>query len=157
VPSFTAVSEVPVPPEAVFAYMRDLSNWKRFGGYGPLPGIVEARLPEGETLALGARVRVSNTDGSVHHERVTVFEPPRRYRVRMELEKPASRVFAWIDEAIEVEPTSSGSRVRRRFTTRSRRWYVAPVAWLVTHLLLRPAVKRHDRAVADDLGARKEA
>jgi hypothetical protein len=69
-PCFAAVSEVPVPPEAVFAYMRDVSNWMRFPGFGPLPGIVEARLAEGEALALGARVRVTvESDGTSVLER----------------------------------------------------------------------------------------
>jgi hypothetical protein len=67
-PWFAAVSEVPVPPEAVF--MRDVSNWMRFPGFGPLPGIVEARLAEGEALALGARVRVTvESDGTSVLER----------------------------------------------------------------------------------------
>jgi hypothetical protein len=153
-PGFTTVTENLSTPEETFAFVVTLSNWPTFRGFGPLPGIVSASVPDGTVVGLGARVRVTNTDGSVHHERVTTFDPPRRYAVRMELGPPASRVLASIDEDVELQAVAGGTRVHRRFVVRPRSWLTSPLAWLVTHAFLRPAVRRHDRAVAAALSAR---
>lgn len=152
-PSFTAISKTAAAPAEVFRFIVTLANWPAFRGFGPLPGITEASTDGGAPLALGSRVRVCNTDGSIHHEVVTAFEPPARYAVRMELGPPASRIMRWIDEDVRLEPVSGGTCIRRRFQTRARSWITAPLVWLVTVLLLRPAVRRHDRAVAAALGA----
>lgn len=150
-PSFTTTSRCAASPGEVFRYIVTLANWTTFTGFGPLPGIVEAALPPGEVMGPGARVRVRNTDGSVHHEVVTAWEPGARYAVRMELGPPASRLMAGIEEEVRLAPEDGGTRVVRRFTTRARGWWTWPVVWLVTHLLLRRAVSRHDRVVADAL------
>lgn len=152
---FTTTGRIDAPPAEVFRFVVTLANWPSFTGYGPLPGIVEASLPPGEALRLGARVRVQNTDGSVHHEVVTAFEPGARYAVRMELGPPASRLMSGIDEEVLLEPDGGGTRMTRRFTTPARSGWTRPVVWLVTHLLLRPAVRRHDRAVAAALAGRQ--
>lgn len=147
VPCFTTIARSPAAPAEVFRTIITLANWPTFTGFGPLPGIVEASLPPGEAMRLGARVRVRNTDGSVHHEVVTAWEPGARYAVRMELSPPASWLMRGIDEDIRLDPDEGGTRVTRRFTTHARGWWTWPVAWLVTHLLLKRAVRRHDRAV----------
>jgi hypothetical protein len=156
VPAFTTRSDVPVRPEAVFAHLTDLAAWSSFRGWGPLPGIVSARVADGAggsgRLSLGARVRVENTDGSVHHEIVEEFDPPRRYRVRMELAPPASKILARIDEAIDFQAVQGGTRVVREFVVTPRSRWTAPLAWLVARLFLRRAVQAHDRAVAAALG-----
>lgn len=147
-PQFTTHSDNPYTPEQTFAYIIDLTKWSSFPGYGPLPGIVEASVPDGTTLALGARVRVKNTDGSVHHEVVTAFEPGRHYAVRMELSPPASYLMSAILENVWIEPTQSGTHIRRHFETVPRSFLTAPLVWLLTHLLLKRAVIAHDQAVA---------
>lgn len=149
-PTFTTGSTVACTPDQAFAFVVDLTRWPLFRGYGPLPGIVEATC-EGP-LALGSRVRVRNTDGSVHTEVVAGFEPGRRYAVRMELAPPASRVMASIEEEVEFAPVEGGTLVRRRFTATPRAWFTTPLAWLFGGLLLRRAVLRHDAAVAAALG-----
>lgn len=141
-------NELPIEPLAVFNTIIDLQKWKLFKGRGPLPGIAEASLPPTEVMRLGARVRVQNTDGSVHHEVVTRFEPGRCYAIRMELAAPASWVIGGIDEQVDLEPTPGGTRVFRRFLVQPRLILTAPIAWLVTRLFLEPAVVAHDRAVA---------
>jgi hypothetical protein len=155
VPAFVTRSEIPVPPAVVFAHLVDLDSWSSFRGWGPLPGIVSATIAQGSSetgrLALGARVRVENTDGSVHHEIVEEFDPPSRYRVRMELVPPASRILARIDEAIDLELFPNGTRVRRSFVVTPRSRWTAPLAWLIARLFLRRAVEVHDRAVAATL------
>lgn len=152
--SFETVSRYSAPVAAAFAYVIDLSKWSSFTGYGPMPGIVEASLPAGEPVKLGARIRVRNTDGSVHHEVVQAFEPPApgsaraRYAVRMELVPPAALLMRQIDEEVLFETDGTGTRITRRFETVPRSILTAPIVWLITHLLLRPAVDRHNANVA---------
>jgi len=152
-PSFTTVNRIPVPPADVFAYLVTLSNWPTFTGYGPLPGIVEASLPDGGAIGQGSRVRVRNTDGSVHHEVVTSFVHGERYCVRMELVPPASRLMDRIEEEVALSPVAVGTEIRRRFETFPRSVLTAPLVGIVTHVFLRRAVEQHDRAVAAALGA----
>lgn len=150
-PWFETHSEVARPPAEAFAFILDTSKWPLFRGYGPLPGIVSAEVEGGGRVELGARVRVTNTDGSVHHEIVEELVPDRRYRVRMELVPPASRVLARIDETVELSPTPAGTRIRRRFEVTPRSALTAPVAWFVARVLLRRAVLSHDAAVKREL------
>lgn len=149
-PRFVTESRNPSSPSACFQYVTTLANWSTFPGYGPMPGIVRASAPG--PLALGVRVRVENTDGSVHHERVTAFEPPRSYAVRMELTPPASWLMRHIDEAVEFDADGVGTRVTRRFHTVPRSFVTAPLVALITRFLLRRAVEAHDRVVARALG-----
>ncbi len=153
-PGFTTVTEVPVPPAAVFASITDLALWPGFTRYGPMPGFARAEVEGDGAVVLGASVRVTNTDGSVHHEIVDVFVPDVAYGCRMDLtpvtDDPAARpsaagrVFAEIRERVDLAATPSGTRITRTFTTVPRAWTTAPAAWIVTHFLLQPAVKRHD-------------
>lgn len=145
-PSFTTQTDVTAAPADVFAAILDLRNWPLFRGYGPLPGIVEATVPEGTPITVGTRIRVRNTDGSVHHERVVELDPGVRYRVTMELVPPAAWWMARIDELVELEPHGTGTRMRRRFDTVPRFTLAWPVVWAITQLLKR-AVERHNDAV----------
>jgi len=153
-PRFTTTIEIPSTPGAVFAYIVTPSNWSSFRGLGPLPGIASARTLDGGAVTLHSRVRVTNTDGSEHDEIVRTFEPPRRYGVRIEPGAAASRWMAFIDEDIELEAAATGTRMIRRIAVRSRAWFTAPVVLLVVRMLLRPAIRRHDLAVARELAAR---
>jgi hypothetical protein len=146
-PTFTIESHTPLPPAATFAFICELSRWPLFRGYGPLPGIVEASV-EGGVVGLGSRIRVRNTDGSVHHEVVEVFEPPRRYAIRMELQPPVAYIMASILEEIDLEADGTGTRMRRRFVVTPRSGLSAPVAWLFGGVLLPKAVEAHNAAAA---------
>lgn len=145
-PSFVTQSENRRSPAETFAYITTLANWSSFRGHGPLPAIVRASATE--PLRLGTRVRVENSDGSVHHEVVTAFEPDRRYSTRMELVPPASYLMKHIHEDVVLTPMDAGTQVTRRFETVPRSWFTAPLVALMTFVLLRPAVRKHDRAVA---------
>lgn len=149
-PCFVTESLNTSSPSASFDYVTTLANWATFPGYGPMPGIVRASATG--PLGLGVRVRVENTDGTVHHERVTAFEPARRYAVRMELVRPASWLMRHIDEEVCFEANGAGTRVTRRFETVPRSFLTAPLVALITRFLLRPAVEAHDRVVANALG-----
>jgi hypothetical protein len=153
-PSFETLSSIARSPEATFSHLVDLGQWPSFRGFGPLPGIVSAERVGGGPVELGARIRVTNTDGSVHHEIVEEFAPARLFRVRMELSRPASAILARIDERVELEPHGAGTRLRRRFDVTPRSIFTAPLAWFIARVLLRRAVLAHDRAVASALEER---
>lgn len=140
-------------PSAVFAHILDTSKWPSFCGHGPLPGIASAEVEGGGPIVAGSRVRVTNTDGSVHHEIVEELERDRRYRVRMELARPAALVLRRIDETVELSPAGAGTDLRRRFEVTPRSWLTAPLAWFVCRVLLRRAVLAHNAAVARELEA----
>lgn len=149
---FVTVSEIACRRTDVFAHIVDLSKWTSFRGWGPLPGIVEASLPDGERMRPGARVRVRNTDGSIHHEVVCAFEPGRRYAVRMELSPPASVLMDRIEEHVELAETpDGGTRVTRKFVVTPRSLLTAPIVWFIARCVLREAVEAHNRAVGKEL------
>lgn len=145
-PSFTTVNEYAVPATAVFDTIADTTTWHTFTGFGPLPGIACAE-PSDTPLRVGSVVRVTNTDGSVHHERVTAFERGGRYTVELTFGAPAAWVVRRMVEDIAYEPTAAGVRVRRAFHVEPRSLFAWPLAALLAHLLLKVAVRRHDAHV----------
>jgi hypothetical protein len=147
VASFQTRNDVAIRPGLAFAHIVDLDAWPQFPGFGPVPGIVDAKLVNGATVGPGSRIRVTNTDGSVHHEVMKRFEVGRHVTIEMELTPPAAYVMAGIDERVDVEAHGAGTRITRRFTVRPRWFFLAPVAWVIAHVFLRRAVGRHDAAV----------
>lgn len=151
---FSTTSETAGTPAQVFAFITDLANWTSFAGWGPLPGIAEAALPAGETMQLGARVAVRNTDGSRHCEVVTRFEPGRAYAVRMELTPPASYLMAGIDELVLLSPLAAGTRIDRTFSVRPRSVLTYPMVYFSTYVMLRRAVLAHDARCREMMASR---
>ncbi len=156
-PQFVTVQEVRRGRFDVFAYIIDLSKWTSFKAFGPLPGIADASLPEGQRMGSGARVCVHNTDGSIHHEIVIAFEPGRFYGVRMELSPPASLLMDRIEEYVDLADTpGGGTRMTRTFIVTPRSRFTVPLVWIITRWLLRRAVFRHNDRVAEELEGRLE-
>lgn len=145
-PAFELIAHSPCSPEITFAFITDLSRWDSFRGSGPLPGIVRASL-DGTSMGPGARVRVENTDGSVHHENFVDFVPGKGLQIRMELSPPASFVLAGIDEQVELSAEGEGCRIRRRFVLRPRWFFLWPMAWVLCNVFLKRAVDAHNREV----------
>jgi hypothetical protein len=147
VASFQTRTDVATRPGLAFAHIIDLDAWPTFRGFGPVPGIVEAKLVNGTTVGPGSRIRVTNTDGSVHHEVMQVFEHGRHVTIQMELTPPASYVMAGIEERVDVEAQGDGTRITRTFIVRPRWFFTAPIGWLIAHGFLHRAVVRHNEAV----------
>lgn len=149
--SFTTRSVAPASPADTFRYITDVAHWPAFPGFGPVPAITRASLTEGTEMALGSRVRVENSDHSVHHERVMVFEPGRLLELRMEVGRPASWVMARIEERVELAPLGNGTGITRSFVMVPASFLTAPLVWCLTHWFLRQAVERHNARVAEAL------
>ena len=150
----TTTSLVPATPEQVFDFIIDTSRWPEFPGHGPVPGIAKAEAEDGLPLKLGSRVRVENTDGSIHYEMIGVFDRPARIRLDMEVTPPASKVMKGIEEDVRITAVEGGAEVTRTFTLTPRSILTAPMIWLVAKLFLKKAVRKHNRIVADHFSNR---
>ena len=147
-PGFTTVSRTSATPDEAFAFILDTSEWPRFTGYGPMPGIVHAATVDGAPIHLGSVVEVTNTDGSRHREVVVAFERPSVYAVRMELPASVRLLLDRVEERVEIVGRPDGCEVTRRFEVVPRAVLVWPFAWLIARFLLRGAVERHNANVA---------
>jgi hypothetical protein len=67
--------------ERVFAAVVAPENLPLFTGYGPIPGVVEARYQR--PLGVGTEFAVLNDDGSRHRECIERLDPPAHYRIRI--------------------------------------------------------------------------
>ena len=101
-PSFEQRVSSPVSAARTFAAITDLSLWNSFKGAGPVPAILRATLVRGP-LGPGAKVRVENSDGSVHHETFVEFVPDKKIHLSMELRPPVSFVMGAMEETLELE------------------------------------------------------
>lgn len=145
-PSFELRVTSPVSAARTFATITDLSLWSTFRGAGPVPGIVRATLVAG-TVGLGGRVRVENTDGSIHHETYTEFVPDKKVHLSMELRPPVSYVMGAMEETIEVEGTGATCTMRRRFDVRARFFFTWPLAFVLCRVFLKRACEKHNAEV----------
>jgi hypothetical protein len=140
----------PAPPEAVWAALTDLDNMPLFSGYGPIPGIAEARWIDGSSFRAGAVREIRNRDGSTHREdvaaavaptlledRIHGFTSPLRFLVREARDR----------FVLTAEQRGNGTRLERTFTLELRSAVVAPLAALLLPLLRR-AIRRHHAALA---------
>ena len=71
-----AARHLKLSPEQVGEAMLQLENWTDFRGYGPLPGIREARFRVRTPDVVGTEIAVTNTDGSGHVEQITEWLGP---------------------------------------------------------------------------------
>jgi hypothetical protein len=140
----------PASPEAVWATLANLDNMPLFSGYGPIPGIAEARWIDGDSFCAGAVREIRNRDGSVHREdiaaavapslledRIYGFTSPLRFLVR----EARDRFVLTTDER------GTGTNLQRTFTLELRSALVAPLAALLLPLL-RQAIRRHHANLA---------
>ncbi len=151
-PAFEMFLRYPASAAATFGVITDLSQWSSFRGYGPVPGITKATL-ESPTMGAGARIRVENTDGSVHHEVFVDFVQNKKLHIRMELRPPASYVMAAIDETLALEEEPGGCRLHRRFEMTPRFWLTWPIAFVLCRIFLKRAAELHNAEVMRRLAA----
>jgi hypothetical protein len=79
----TAAVEILRPPEEVFELAVSCAGLPRFLlPLAPIPGVARAEMLGGDVLEIGARRRVTMTDGSIVDEELTGFEHPRRHAYR---------------------------------------------------------------------------
>lgn len=129
-------------PEEVFDFTNAAENLTSFSGYGPIPGIREARYRGGMPPQLGAIREVIKTDGTVHVEEITRFERPVRHISRITGLSPP---FSWLVRSGEDDwmfhREGGITRVTRTFSFELTSPLIYPVAVVVLHLFVNRAVE----------------
>lgn len=134
--TFSCQETLPFSPEAVVAQILDLSNWPKFTGYGPLPGIRVAEFEVRTPQIVGTRVRVTNTDGSKHVEEIVQYQENRKLVLHMkEFSAPLSRLATGIIETWEFEKAGDGTHVSRSFAMHAKSWWAKPMLWMISRML----------------------
>jgi hypothetical protein len=141
--TFSCEATLNQKPEDIASQILDLSQWPKFNGYGPLPGIERAEFETKTAAVVGTRIRVMNRDGSTHVEEIVEWNPPERLRLHMhEFSPPLSRLATAFDEMWEFQSMIGGTRVTRSFELHPKSRWSKPVLWLIS-LLLKRAIARH--------------
>ncbi len=145
--AFTTVTPIAASAERAFACVADPARWSSFVGFGLVPGIARGE-PSELPQRPGTRIRLENVDGSRFEETVLAYDPGRRYAVRVHLDAPGSWFMRGIEETFDFAPAAGGSTLVRTLRIEPRGLWAVPLAFLFAHLLLKVAVKRHDRNIA---------
>ena len=142
--SFTCRRSSSKSPKDLCEAIADVNTWNTFKGTRFLPGVESAHYEQRESGMVGSIIRVKNTDGSSHIERVTRWDAGVHVEMRLEGFSPPLCRFAahftekWnfvngdISRRLQLFPTSVATR---------------PFLWLISRLL-RSAVDRHLRQIA---------
>jgi len=147
--TFTCRACLPLSPQQVADQILDLTNWPKFNGYGPLPGIRSAEFERRTPESIGTRIRVTNTDGSSHVEEIVEWRPEERLRLRMEgFSPPLSRLATHFSETWEFRREQDATLVTRSFELHPRSAMATPALWLIARLLKR-AIDRNLRQMRD--------
>jgi hypothetical protein len=148
--------ELGASPEALFDYITSIEGFQSFEGFGPIPGIGAVDVLEGELSTVGARMHVTNTDGSTHHERILAADGPRRYAIRIhDLSSQFRLLVKHVDESWDITASGTGSGVVRTFEFTLRTPLAWPLSIPLAHGLFRAAMRRHHRRLAQRFGAER--
>ena len=131
-------------PDDIGQELLKLENWKKFDGYGPLPGIREAKFRRRTPEVIGTQIEVTNRDGSSHVEEITEWLPTGGIVLRMsEFSAPLSRFASHFIERWSFSTEGEGKlRVCRSFELHPKSWMGAVLLRQVGPLMKR-AVDRH--------------
>lgn len=131
---------IPLPRQAVFNYAVDSENLKKdLAPYGPIAGIVDGVMLDGQPLEQGARRRMTLTDGTVLDEDILAFDPPNEHQYRWSsgLKPP----FAWLVRAGEgrwlFTDVEGGTQVDWHYTFDLRSPLAYPFTLAITGLFRR--------------------
>ena len=135
---------LPAPQDAVFEFITSEEGFLSFRGFGPIPGLRSVQFDHGDFRTVGSVSTVTNTDGSTHRERVTVYEPSRRYAIQIDsISSPFRLLMDHAEESWLLTAASSGTAVERMFRFVLRTPLALPLAVPIAQLLFRQAVRRH--------------
>jgi hypothetical protein len=127
----------------IAAEILDISNWSKFEGYGPLPGIADAHFERRTADVVGTRIRVTNRDGSTHIEEIIDWRPPETLSLEMaDFSRPVSLFASRFTELWKFERVNDATRISRSIELQHKSFF----GWLVLGLvsrLLKKAIQRH--------------
>lgn len=140
--SITEQIDFTCSPANAFHHSNQAENLTSFVGYGPIPGIREARYLEPRSIGVGARRTVLKLDGTTHVEEITEFVPGRRHVSRIVgLTGFFGVIVRDLHDVWDFEAASGNTtRVTRSFIIDAR-IFTAPIA-LALVPFLRRAIRR---------------
>ena len=145
---FSTTAVLPITPQELADQILDVSNWKDFRGYGPLPGIRSADFLVRTDEVVGSRIQVTNTDGSSHVEEIVEWNPEQCIRFLFsEFTSPLSTLATSFDEYWELNRDGDETHVVRSFQMHPRSALTKPVLWLIS-FPLKQAIEQHLRQLA---------
>lgn len=136
------------PHVEVFDSVTAVHNLTTFVGFGPIPGIAEAE--HAGPITEGSELRILNTDGSRHVERVEVLDPPTRYRIRIGgFDSPFRFLIDHATEQLDFHARDGGTTVEREFRFTLTSPLAAPLAAPLLHLFFARALDRNYERLRD--------
>ena len=145
--TFTCRESLALNPADIAGQILDPARWPEFTGYGPLPGIQSAEFEARTPGVVGTRIKVTNTDGSVHFEEIVEWQPDARLVLHMaDFSPPLSRLATRFEEEWGFERADDVTYVARTFRLYPKSVLTRPAVWLIS-LLLRRAIARHLRQI----------
>lgn len=139
---FECQALIPATSAEICAAVADVSRWREFTGYGPLPGIAQAEYEQRTPNMVGSRVRVRNTDGSSHREEIYAWNPERQIGLKLyDFTAPVNRVASHFLEEWHFTSQANGTQVTRSFQLFPKQPLTWPLLWLIS-LLFRRAIVR---------------
>lgn len=138
---------IPLPSQSIAAQILETENWRKFQGYGPIPGIASAEFELRTPEVVGSRIRVKNRDKSSHVEEIVEWVPSERLLLRMsEFSAPLGWFADHFEELWRFEPAGDETLVVRTIRLFPGN---APGKLLLRLIspLLRGAIDRHLRQI----------
>jgi len=128
----------------------DLDAWPGFKGGLIVPGIRKAEFECRPPEIVGTVIRVENTDGSSHLERITRWEIGVAVEMTMEgFSAPLSRLATHFVECWDFQKEDEELRIRRSFALYPKGIMSRMPLWCIS-LFLRRAIRRHLEYVCGD-------
>ena len=139
----TATRSLRRSPEEIGQELLRLENWKNFNGYGPLPGIREARFRHRTPEVVGTQIEVTNRDGSSHVEEIVEWLHTGSIVIRMSgFSAPLSRFATHFIERWTFSAEGGAQRVCRSLALHPSGWAGGVFLRLIGPLMRR-ALDRH--------------
>ncbi|MEL6253031.1 MAG: hypothetical protein AAFR87_13535 [Bacteroidota bacterium] len=130
-------------PDAISGQIADIEKWKDFKGHGFLPGIADAYFDPKTSDMVGSKIRVKNTDGSLHIEEILIWEADAEILMRLhEFSPPLNRIASHFMEHWHLERVAGGTMVERAFELYPKSIFTQPFLWIIS-LFFRKAIDKH--------------
>lgn len=140
--TFSCEQRLALSASEIAAQILDVSNWSSFHGFGPIPGIQEAKIEVRTPEIVGTRFKVANTDGSTHVEEIVEWRPERVRMMFREFSPPLARLATSIEEQWDFQAAGNETVVTRTFHMHAKSALARPVLWLLS-IPLKKAIVRH--------------
>jgi len=140
---FTVATTSPLSPHALCEQIFDVSHWKSFAGYGPIPGIENARVDNLSEDKIGTRFHVKNTDESTHIETVIGFIPQKELVLRMDnFSNPLNLIASHFIEKWQFETERDQTKIERSFELYPLNFWGSIILKIIS-IFLKKAVRNH--------------